>query len=88
MTWSFCKFVSSDILTSSLSAMKTLFSNNKHSLIHDLSKCLEGATPRPDAIWLVGLKTKFALNGSFQKVIRTLASRAHEKFFQNSWYIV
>ena len=42
----FFKFVSSDFLTSSLSAMKNLFSHKKHNLILDLSKCFEGATPR------------------------------------------
>ena len=40
-------FVGSEFVTSSLSAMKTLFSHKKHNLIHDLSKCFfEGATRR------------------------------------------
>ena len=42
----FIKFVGSEFLTFSLSAMKTLFSHKKHNLIHDLNKCFEGSAPR------------------------------------------
>ena len=42
----FFKFVGSEFVTSSLSAMKTVFSHKKHNLIHDFRKCFEGSTPR------------------------------------------
>ena len=42
----FLKFVKTDFLASSLSALKTLFTHGKHNLIYDLSKCFEGEVPR------------------------------------------
>ena len=42
----FFKFVKNDFLTSSLSAMKTLFKEEKHNLIYHLSKCFESSSPR------------------------------------------
>ena len=42
----FFKFVNADFLQTSLSAMKTLFTNNKHNLIYYLSKCFQDSNPR------------------------------------------
>lgn len=42
----FYKYVNADFLPSTLSAMKTLFTNNKHNLIYYLSKCFQDSTPR------------------------------------------
>ena len=44
--YEFFKFVNSDFLASTTSAMKTLFKQRKHNLIYHLGKCFEGADPR------------------------------------------
>lgn len=42
----FFKFINSDFLNVSLGAMKTLFTEKKHNLIYDLSRCFNGLTTR------------------------------------------
>ena len=42
----FLQFVKTDFSISSLSAMKSLFTNGKHNWIYDFSKCFEGPIPR------------------------------------------
>lgn len=68
----FFKFVNRDFLSTSLSAMKTLFTNGKQNLIYHFSKCFEGSSPRMPVnqmpFGLLDYNIRFFAKGSTQNL--------------------